>query len=153
MKTLQFHPTDQRQQVYTESRVLDALLAQDLDVLMACGGKGRCATCHVRIRSGMDKLTPPSERELRTLGFLTNSGAGSRLACQARVLGEGVVVDLPEGTYIEKTDDLLHLLGKRASTDILHPINASVLVRKGKIITRSRIEELEYLNAEVRAIQ
>jgi hypothetical protein len=73
----------------------------------------------------------------------------SRLSCQARILGEGVVVRLPEGMYIERAEDLLDLVGTRAERDILHPINGSVLIAKGKVIIRSRIEELKRLNVEM----
>jgi ferredoxin len=153
MKTLTFEPIHEQLQVPTQSDLLQALLAKDLNVTMACGGKGRCATCHVHINGGMDKLTPMTDREKRTLSFITGCDKRSRLACQARVLGEGVVVELPEGMYIERAEDLMVLLGKRAEQNILHPINGSVLIAKGKIITRTRLEELKSLSAEVAAIK
>ncbi|MBY0460521.1 MAG: 2Fe-2S iron-sulfur cluster binding domain-containing protein [Gemmataceae bacterium] len=153
MKTLTFAPINETRAVVTGTNILQALLAHELDVLMACGGKGMCATCHVRIDRGMDKLTPRTPRETRTLGFVTGASESSRLACQCRILGEGVVVQLPEGMYIERAEDLLALLGQRAERDILHPINGSVLIAKGKIITRTRLEELKRLNAEVESIK
>lgn len=148
-KRLTFEPINETLDVRTDSDLLQALLAKNLKVLMACGGKGLCATCHVYIKQGGDKLTPKTPRETRTLGMVTGCDERSRLACQARVLGEGVVVELPEGMYIERAEDLMSLLGKRAETNILHPINGSVLIAKGKIITRSRLEELKNLNVEV----
>ena len=50
----------------------------------ACGAKGRCTTCRVRVLA--DCLTPPTEAELRyrAAGRL---GPQERLACQARVQG------------------------------------------------------------------
>ncbi|MBL8799114.1 MAG: (2Fe-2S)-binding protein [Planctomycetia bacterium] len=153
MKTLKFEPINETLQVATQSDLLEALLAKDLEVLTACGGKGLCSTCHVFIKQGADKLTPPTDREQRTLGMITGANPRSRLACQARVLGEGVVVQLPEGMYIEKVEDLMRYLGQRAQTSILHPINGSVLIEKGKIITRSRLEELKHLNCEVQALR
>ncbi len=149
MKTLTFEPINETLAVHTNTDVLQALLAKDLKVLMACGGKGICATCHVHIRAGADRLTPPTQREQRTLGFITGVRPDSRLACQCRVMGDGVVVELPEGMYVERVEDLMTLLGKRAEINILHPINGSVLIAKGKIITKSRLEELKYLNVEV----
>lgn len=149
MKTLTFEPINETLAVPTNSDVLKALLAKDLKVLMACGGKGICATCHVKIRGGMDKLTPRTQREQRTLGFITGADPASRLACQCRVLGDGVVVELPEGMYVERVEDLMALLGTRAEKHLLHPVNGSVLIAKGKIITRTRLEELKHLNAEV----
>jgi len=153
MKTVSFEPVHETQSVKTESNLLDALLAKRFQVLMACGGKGLCATCHVHVRGGADKLTPRTPREERTLSVVTGCDASSRLACQARVLGEGVVVELPKGMYIERAEDLMSMLGQRARTDILHPINGSVLIAEGKIITRSRLEQLKSLDEEVRGIR
>jgi ferredoxin len=153
MKTITFEPINERQDVKTGSDILQALLARDLKVLMACGGKGLCATCHVFIKSGMEKLTPRTQRETKTLSFITGTEERSRLACQCKVLGEGVVVELPEGMYIERAEDLMSLLGTRAEINILHPINGSILIAQGKIITRSRLEELKRLNVEVEALK
>lgn len=149
MKTVKFQPIDETQDVNTGTDILQALLARNLKVLMACGGKGLCATCHVHVKEGMDKLSPRSERENRTLSFITGASPDSRLACQCRVLGEGVTVEVPEGMYIERAEDLMEYLGQRAHTNILHPINGAILIEKGKIITRSRLEELKRLNVEV----
>lgn len=153
MKTLTFEPIHESVQVPTQSDLLQALLAKDLKVLMACGGKGICATCHVHIRQGAERLTPRTQREIKTLGFITGCDDSSRLACQARVLGEGVVVELPPGMFIERAEDLMTYLGQRAQTNILHPINGSVLIAQGKIITRSRLEELKSLNVEVQRLR
>ena len=51
----------------------------------ACGAKGRCTTCRVRLAEGTERLTPPTEAELRyrAAGRL---GAHERLACQCRVV-------------------------------------------------------------------
>ncbi|MGL5097172.1 MAG: 2Fe-2S iron-sulfur cluster-binding protein, partial [Planctomycetia bacterium] len=89
MKTVRFQPINETLSVKTETDLLQALLAKNLNVLMACGGKGLCATCHVHVRGGMEKVTPRTERENRTLSFITGASPDSRLACQCRVLGEG----------------------------------------------------------------
>lgn len=153
MKTLHFEPINESLAVPTRTDLLQALLAKRLDVLMACQGKGICATCHVHIKEGMDRLTPPTEREKRTLSRITTCDSRSRLACQTRVLGEGVVVELPEGMYIERAEDLMSYLGQRARVNILHPITGAVLIAKDKIITRSRLEELRSLNCELEALR
>ncbi|ADV62800.1 ferredoxin [Isosphaera pallida ATCC 43644] len=153
MKTIHFQPINESLPVKTQTDLLQALLAKNLNVLMSCGGKGLCSTCHVYIKEGMDRLTPRTERENRTLSYVTSVTPQSRLACQCRVLGEGVVVELPEGMYIERAEDLMGLLGTRAATNILHPINGSILIAKGKIITRTRLEELRDLNVEVERIR
>ncbi|MGF1571454.1 MAG: 2Fe-2S iron-sulfur cluster-binding protein [Sumerlaeia bacterium] len=149
MKNVQLQPIGKSVQVKTNERVLDAMLAQELNVLMACGGKGLCATCHVWVDEGQDQLTPMSAREKRTLARVSGCDDRSRLSCQAKILGEGVVVRLPDGLFIESTKDLESLIGQRSKTNILHPIDGRILVEKGKIITRSRIMQLEELDIDM----
>ncbi|MEM6732297.1 MAG: 2Fe-2S iron-sulfur cluster-binding protein [Myxococcota bacterium] len=136
-------------EVTTESRVLDALVASKADVLMACGGKGICATCHVHVEAGAENLTPMTAREKLSLKTLSNAKPNSRLACQAKITGPGVKVALPGVSYLVKSDDLLSLIGRRTDVDIVHPVNGSTLVQAGKIITRSRIEQLKSVDTDV----
>jgi 2Fe-2S ferredoxin len=69
--------------------VLAAIHAAGHDWWHACGAKGRCTTCRVRIESGTEFLSPPTEPELRyrAAGRL---GPHERLACQARVGEVGI---------------------------------------------------------------
>lgn len=150
MKKVVLNPINRSPLIHTNARVLDALLAEQVDVMMACGGKGLCATCHVYVDEGMDALTGRTEREVRTLGRLSGCAPNSRLACQARVLAEGVRVRLPEGLYVTSTAQLTDLIGKRATDRILHPIDGRVLVEAGKIITRSFIMQLSDIDFDVR---
>jgi ferredoxin len=115
----------------------------ELSVLKECGGRGMCATCHVYIKEGMDGLSPVNRREQRTLEVITTCRPNSRLACQARVIGQGVVVELPSGMYVSAVEDIESLIGRRAEKDILHPLNGKVLVEAGKLITRSMITQLQ----------
>ena len=153
MKTVNFEPIGESIQVHTNNTMLKALLAKELDVLVACGGKGLCATCHVFVDAGSEQLSPRTAREERTLGCVSGSSTDSRLACQARILGEGVVVRLPKGMYVERAEDLMALMGKRAEHDILHPIDGSVLIAQGKLITKSRLEKLKHLQEQVAAVK
>lgn len=139
--------------VKTESQVLDSLLAKNCNVAMACGGQGICATCHVRVLEGHDSLSPPTSREQRSLSLMTGRCSNSRLACQAKVLGEGVVIEIPEGMYIEKAEDLMSLVGRRTKIPILHPKDGRVLIRKNKIITRSKIAQLEDEDFDVMGVR
>lgn len=56
-----------------------------------CSGRGRCGTCRVRVDSGAEHLSPRNDIEAGTLGRV-GAGEHDRLACQARVLGSGVLV-------------------------------------------------------------
>jgi len=67
--------------------VLAAIHAAGHDWWHACGAKGRCTTCRVRVLAGAEYLAPPTEPELRyrAVGRLAPA---ERLACQARVAYE-----------------------------------------------------------------
>jgi ferredoxin len=149
MKQVILQPLNDRVSIKTEANLLEALLANKLDVIMACKGRGLCATCLVHVVQGQEMLTPITEVERRRLGRLTTTKPNSRLSCQAKVMGDGVVVEVPEGMYVESLNDLAKLVGRRAEKDILHPMTGQVLVQGGKLITRSKIQELETVNFDI----
>jgi ferredoxin len=136
-------------EVTTNSRVLDAVLAVQEKLLMACGGKGLCATCHVYVTEGAEKLSPMTPRERMSLPMLADRRPSSRLACQAKVQGEGVRVELPRGRFIDSASDLEALIGRRAEEHIMHPVTGVVLIEAGKLITRSRIRELAFVDVDI----
>lgn len=142
-KLVRLEPIAQETSVETNGNLLSVLLNKDLDVLKECGGRGMCATCHVYIQDGMEGLSPINRREQRTLEVITSCKQNSRLACQARVLQNGVVVELPPGMYVNSLQDIEALIGRRAEQDLLHPITGQVLVEAGKLITRSTLKQLE----------
>ncbi|BAU65752.1 Fe-S cluster-binding protein, possible ferredoxin [Stanieria sp. NIES-3757] len=142
-KVIKLDPIGQETSVKTNDNLLSGLLKNELNVLHECNGRGMCSTCHVYIKEGMDSLSPINRREQRTLGAITTCQVNSRLACQARVLGEGVIIELPTGMYVSQFDDLETLIGRRAEQNILHPISGKVLVEQGKLITRSMITQLQ----------
>lgn len=142
-KIVRLEPISQDSSIETNGNLLSILINKDLDVLKECGGRGLCATCHLYIKSGMDGLSPVNWREQRTLEEITICKPNSRLACQARVLDNGVVVELPPGMYINSIKDIEALIGRRAEQDLLHPITGQVLVEAGKLITRSMMKQIE----------
>ncbi|GAB4214805.1 MAG: 2Fe-2S iron-sulfur cluster-binding protein [Synechococcales cyanobacterium] len=143
VKTITLEPLSKMSEVATYSNLLSAILSEDLHVSRECNGRGLCATCHVYVTKGEEGLTPMTPRESKTLETITNVRLGSRLACQARVVGEGVVVELPPGMYVHSIQDVELLVGRRAEQDLLHPRTARVLVEKGKVITRSTLKQLQ----------
>ncbi|GAB4462548.1 MAG: 2Fe-2S iron-sulfur cluster-binding protein [Elainellaceae cyanobacterium] len=142
-KTVRLEPIAQETSVETNGNLLSVLINKDLDVLRECGGRGMCATCHVYVTQGMNQLSPINRREQRTLEVITTCRPNSRLACQARVQGNGVTVELPAGMYINSLQDIEVLIGRRAEQNLLHPITGQVLVEEGKLITRSMMKQLE----------
>lgn len=143
VKTVRLEPIAQDSAIETMGNLLSVLLNKDLDVLKECGGRGMCATCHIYVKDGMNALTPIDRREQRTLEVITSCQPNSRLACQARVMGSGVVVELPPGMYINSIKDIEALIGRRAEQDLLHPLTGQVLVEAGKLITRSMLRKIE----------
>jgi ferredoxin len=148
-KIVKLEPLNQEVIVNTNENLLSLLLEKDLNVLQECGARGMCSTCHVYIKEGEASLTPLNKREKRTLEVITTCRTNSRLACQARVIGEGVVIEIPSGMYLSAIDDIESLIGRRADENILHPISGSVLVEAGKLITRSMITQLKETQGKV----
>jgi ferredoxin len=149
VKAIVFSHSGKVVEVKTQANVLQALLSEHVPVAMACGGRGMCATCHVFIERGADALSPRAKKEERTLSLLAEAEPTSRLACQAKVLKDGCVVRLPKGMYVERTQDLYDLVGRRAETRLLHPVNGRVLVAEGKIITRSMVDKIANVDVDV----
>lgn len=141
-KTVRLEPIAIETSVETNGNLLSVLLNKDLDVLKECGGRGMCATCHVYVQSGMNALSPINRREQRTLEVITTCKTSSRLACQARVLSDGVVVELPPGMYVNSLQDIEALIGRRAEQNLLHPVTGQILVEAGKLITRSTLKQI-----------
>jgi adenylate cyclase len=71
--------------------VLEIGLLNDVPHAHVCSGRGRCGTCRVRVDAGADVLSKAGDLERSTLERV-GAPAGVRLACQARVLGQGVSV-------------------------------------------------------------
>lgn len=114
-KTIRLDPLGKETAIKTNDNLLSGLLKNELNVMQECGGRGMCSTCHVYIKEGMESLSPLNRREKRTLEVITTCKMNSRLACQARVIGDGVVVELPSGMYLSQIDDVESLIGRRAS--------------------------------------
>jgi 2Fe-2S ferredoxin len=64
---------------------------QQIDWMHSCGGKGRCTTCKVLIKEGHEHFKPSTfaEEKYRKEGALN---VGERLACQAKIQGDVIVV-------------------------------------------------------------
>lgn len=149
-KIVKLDNVNQEVSIQTNDNLMTALLGGQIPVLQECGGRGMCSTCHVYIKAGMDSLSPLNRREQRTLEVITSANRYSRLACQARVIGPGVIIELPEGMYVSEIENIEDLIGRRAEQAILHPLNGKVLVQAGKLITRSMITQLQDTEVEVK---
>ena len=78
--------------------VLDAALANGIDIEHACEKSCACTTCHVIIREGFDSLEEAEETEEDMLDKAWGLEPESRLSCQAVVAEEDLVVEIPKYT-------------------------------------------------------
>ena len=67
-----------------EQSILDASLSAGIPHFHACGGNAKCSTCRVLVVEGIDRLTPPNQKE-SFLKSLMHFPPNVRLACQTRV--------------------------------------------------------------------
>lgn len=65
--------------------LMEVLKASEYPVLATCGGMALCATCHIEIQHGMEKLGTHTDAELDMLDTLPDANGNSRLACQIKI--------------------------------------------------------------------
>jgi 2Fe-2S ferredoxin len=68
--------------------LMEFLKGNEYDILATCGGMALCATCHVEVISGFDKLKTISDDEYAMLDTLPNITDTSRLSCQLKLSPE-----------------------------------------------------------------
>ena len=78
--------------------ICDAALANDIEIEHACEKSCACTTCHVIVREGFGSLAESSEDEDDMLDKAWGLEPESRLACQAVIGDEDLVVELPKYT-------------------------------------------------------
>jgi 2Fe-2S ferredoxin len=86
-------------EVPTGATLLAALQAAGYDWMHACGAKGRCTTCRIQVKAGLENLSPPTDAELRyrAAGRLLPH---ERLTCQARLPTGEVTGRVPQATKL-----------------------------------------------------
>ena len=85
--------------VPADATLLAALQAAGHDWMHACGAKGRCTPCRVRVLAGAEHLGPltAAEERYRAAGRLLPT---ERLTCQARLPAGNVIGRVPEATKL-----------------------------------------------------
>jgi ferredoxin len=131
--------------------LLSVFKEHDILVNQICGGQGMCASCHFFVIDGADALTAPTKQEQMTLQFTKIDRPGARLACQSRVIGEGIVIELPTGTFVESEQDLEQEIGKKAKQTLIHPMTGEILVEAGKLVMRSALEKMKQASSNFAA--
>lgn len=76
--------------------LMEVLKASEYPILATCGGMALCATCHIEVVKGAEKLGNPTDIELDMIDTLPDATTNSRLACQIRLSGclEGALIQL-----------------------------------------------------------
>jgi ferredoxin len=96
MTKIVLHGVPQALEAPVGASLLEAIQEADHPIATSCGGVATCALCRVTIKQGKELLSPINADEITHLGSVAKI-VGLRLACQARVVGEGtVVVEVPE---------------------------------------------------------
>lgn len=131
------------------TKLISVLQDNGYKVKGLCGGRGRCATCHVYVNENAASLDAETSQERLTLAVLTSAAGNSRLACQSVVSSDGLHISLPEAIYFEGDSDIDPYIGKPSPADVLHPVTGDVLIPKGKLIIRSILLSLAEVKEEI----
>ncbi len=92
MPIIKFLPSGREVEVEKGTKLLEAARKAGIELDSPCGGEGTCGKCAVRLVSG--------RVDRGRMGLLSAAAAaeGVVLACEARVLSEDLVVEMPERT-------------------------------------------------------
>ncbi|HVZ73032.1 MAG TPA: 2Fe-2S iron-sulfur cluster-binding protein [Polyangia bacterium] len=94
MPFVTFQPSGVRVACADGDSVFNVGRGAGVDIATACVGKATCGLCRLKIVDGEAYLSPMNAAEKKHLGnvyFITKQ----RLACQTRVTGGDVVVEVP----------------------------------------------------------
>jgi ferredoxin len=151
MSTITIDIDGQQIQAEQNSTLLSVFREHDILVNQICGGQGMCASCHFFVVEGLDAMTAPTKQEQMTLQFTKIDRPGARLACQTRVIGNGITIELPRGTFVESEQELEQEIGKKAKKTLIHPMTGEVLVEAGKLVMRSALEKMKQASSNFAA--
>jgi ferredoxin len=151
MSTITIDIDGRQVQAEQNSTLLSVFRDHDILVNQICGGQGMCASCHFFVVEGLDAMTTPTKQEQMTLQFTKIDRPGARLACQTRAIGNGIVIELPNGTFVESERDLEQEIGKKAKKTLIHPMTGEILVESGKLVMRSALEKMKQASSSFAA--
>jgi len=85
--------------------ILNAALANGIDIEHACEKACACTTCHVIIQQGFDSLNESTDNEEDMLDKAWGVEPDSRLSCQAIVADEDLVIEIPKYTINQVSEN------------------------------------------------
>src|SRR6478672_11959741 len=96
------HPKGRSGTVPRNTTLLDAAKELGCSLKHDCGGNASCTTCRVEVQQGAENLSEIDFDEQDLLDREALSEPWHRLGCQAKVLGD-VVVLVPDGKWVAPT--------------------------------------------------
>ena len=78
--------------------ICEALLDNHINIEHACDMSCACTTCHVIVKEGLASLNPAQEEEDDLLDRAWGLEPNSRLACQALLGTQNLVIEIPRYT-------------------------------------------------------
>ncbi len=114
--------------------LLSSLIEQEIFIPSACGGKGSCGYCKVKVVEGGGHVLPTE------LGYLndTDLDTGVRLSCQCKVK-EDIQIEIPEELFNVRQYDYRVEMLKNVTTTIKHlrlslPTDKEIVFKPGQYI-------------------
>lgn len=65
--------------------LMEVLKGYGYDIMATCGGMALCATCHIHVLEGEEKIPEREDAELDMLDTLPDAKPNSRLSCQIKI--------------------------------------------------------------------
>ena len=84
--------------IATGTKIVDALLDNNIEIEHACEKSCACTTCHIIVRQGFSSLKDASDIEEDLLDQAWGLEATSRLSCQASVEKDDLTIEIPKYT-------------------------------------------------------
>ncbi|MEM3346548.1 MAG: ASKHA domain-containing protein [Desulfurococcaceae archaeon] len=128
MPVVELYPGYIRVEVEKGSTLLLAVQKAGVPFTSYCGGLGSCGKCRVVVSKGVQNLNAPTRAELRFLNQ-QDLEKNIRLACQARVFWDYVLIRIPEESMAVSGGRLVPAIALR---DDLYPLNP--VVRKVHVV-------------------
>lgn len=114
--------------------LLSALTTEEIFIPSACGGKGSCGYCKVKVIEGGGEILPTE------IGYVTKEeqAEGIRLSCQCKVK-EDLVIEIPEELFNVKQYDYRVAFSKDVTDKIKHlrlelPEDTSINFKPGQYV-------------------
>ncbi|WP_437558581.1 2Fe-2S iron-sulfur cluster-binding protein [Acidithiobacillus sulfuriphilus] len=94
MPVVSIMPSGKTIEMPAGTRLVDAILAAGDSIAQKCAGKGECDSCHIFVHEGRKSISKIQRKENEQLDSIVGVGSKSRLACQAILGEENVMVEL-----------------------------------------------------------